>query len=49
MGKYDLSKISRDELRDFLSRAKDAMVEYTRCQVEIEKIEMSITVEKGKI
>ena len=48
MGKYDISTISRDELKNLLGRAKDVMVEYTRHYEIAEKKRKCINEEKKK-
>jgi len=42
MEKYDLSKITKDQLCDLLSTAKDEMVKYTNCREKVEWCEKSI-------
>ena len=49
MEKYDLSKISRDELCDFLSRAKDEIVKYTRCYEDAERVRSPLEEAKREI
>jgi len=42
MEKYDISKLTRDQLLIFLSNTKDSMVEYTRCCERVENCKRSI-------
>ena len=49
MEKYDISTISRDELKNLLGRAKDAFVEYTRCFEAAEKVRRSLEGQKMEV
>ena len=49
MENYDLSTITRDQLRFLLSTAKDEIVKFTRCHTELENCKTDIKIVKSKL